>query len=439
MNKLIEKHQQTNGIGTGVLKAPSSYEKISAPWVKAYKPKAKTKYIKSPKKEGLLKRGLNWLGNSIQATSIIESPAVMTAAGWKIDRNGQVKQDQQTTKGVKQLRNNITTIGEAGITAPTMVGDIEGFYNIIRHPKQTLNFIQQGLSKIPIFRQQMKVGDLLDNSRYMTEDILKGAKEGFKDSYKYYSSDKYIEHLKSTGLSEKEAKELQQLKLNNLLDTRINFDNVNPAAYGENVVRATGESTTSLNPRIANTEDLARETVWHESGAHSASKNYKSSYQPKIDRSVDARNIYSNPWYRRISEHNSQLIPELKPVWKAFMEGDMKTFNKLASKEDLEIIKKYENPKGFIEYLEDEQEAAARAISANIGDYTGKKSQWNLPQLEQFFTSEGIKKLRDNVWSIGTGFGGMLFINEDWAMPQKKKGGKLISRNPIIRFKNRIK
>ena len=252
----------------------------------------------------------------------------------------------------------------------------------------------------------------------MTQEVLNGAKEGFKDSYKYYSSDKYLEYLKLTGLSEKEAKELQQLKLNNLLETRINFRNINPNEYGENsVIAETGQSTTSLNPRMANTEDLARETVWHESGAHSSSKNYKLSNQPKIDRSIDARNIYSNPWYRKISEHNSQLIPELKPVWKAFMEGDIKTFNKLASKEDLEVVKKYKDPKWFIEYLEDEQEAAARAISANIGDYVGKKSQWNLPQLERFFTPEGIKKLRDNVWSVGTGFGGILFINEDWALP----------------------
>lgn len=348
----------------------------------------------------------------------------MTASGWKVDRNGKAKQNQQNTKEVKQLRNNLATIGEAGVTAPTLVGDVSALYNVVRHPKQTLNIIQQGLSKIPVFRQQMKVTDLLDNSQYMTQEILNGAKEGFKDSYKYYSSDKYIEHLKSTGLSEKEAKELQQFKLNNLLETRINFEYSDPRAYGENsVIAETGESTTSLNPRMANTEDLARETVWHESGAHSSSKNYKLSNQSKIDRSIDARNIYSNPWYRKISEHNSKLIPELKPVWKAFMKGDIKTFNKLATKEDLEYIKKYKDPKAFIEYLEDEQEAAARAISANIGDYIGKKSQWNLPQLEQFFTPEGIKNLRDNVWSIGSGLGGILFINEDWAIPQKKNTG----------------
>lgn len=390
------------------------------------------KRFKQVRKAQLGTKLWNWLSNAAQVGSIAENPSVMTASGWRVNR-GKVKQDQQNTKGVKQLRSNLATIGEAGITAPTLVGDIEGVYNVIRHPKQTINFIQKGLSKIPIFKQKMKASDILSNDKYLTEEILSGTKKGFRDSYDYYNSEKYLNHLKNTGLSEKEAKELQQFKLNNLVETRINFDNINPNEFGENsVIAETGQSTTSLNPRMANTEDLARETIWHESGAHSSTKNYKLSNQPKIDRSVDARNIYSNPWYRKISEHNSQLIPELKPVWKAFMEGDMKTFNKLASKEDLEVVKKYKDPKWFIEYLEDEQEAAARAISANIGDYVGKKSQWNLPQLERFFTPEGIKKLRDNVWSVGTGFGGILFINEDWAIPQKKDGGKLNYGVPTI-------
>ena len=151
----------------------------------------------------------------------------------------------------------------------------------------------------------------------------------------------------------------------------------------------------------------------------------------KIDRSVHARNIYSNPWYRRISEHNKTLIPELKPVWKAFINGDMNTFNRLATKEDLEVLNKYKDPKAFIEYLEDEQESAARAISANIGDFVGRKSQWNLPQLERFFTSKGIRNLRDNVWAVGTGLGGILFINVDYGPDYKEEGNITINNEQI--------
>lgn len=283
-----------------------------------------------------------------------------------------------------------------------------------------------------IIKNKAKASDLVNNDKYVTDDIIEGAKEGFKDSYKYYSSEEYLKHLKSTGLSETEARELQEFKINNLLDTRINFDHIDPSAYGENsTIAETGQSATSLNPRVANTKDLARETVWHESGGHSSSKNYKLSLQPKIDRTIDARNIYSNPWYRRISEHNRTLIPELKPVWKAFINGDMSTFNRLATKEDLEILNKYKDPKAFIEYLEDEQESAARAISANISDFVGKKSQWNLPQLERFFTSKGIKNLRDNVWTVGTGLGGILFTNVDYN-PEYKGGGKITINNTDI-------
>lgn len=265
-----------------------------------------------------------------------------------------------------------------------------------------------------IINQQAKVSDLLNNNMYITKDIIDGAKEGFKDSYKYYSSDKYLEHLKSTGLSEIEAKELQDFKLNNLLETRINFTSSDPAEYGRNTINNEGIVNTELNPQMSNTKNLARETVWHETGGHAASKNYKISLQPVIDRNINLKNIYSNSWYRKISEHNSKLIPELKPIWKAFMEGNMKTFNKLATKEDLEVVNKYKNPKAFIDYLNDEQETAARAISSNIADYIGKKSQWNLPQLEKFFTPEGIKKLKDNVWNVGFGLGGIVFEYSDY-------------------------
>lgn len=91
----------------------------------------------------LLKKGWNWLQNSAQTAVIAESPAVMTASGWRVDKNGKAKQDQQNTKEVKQLRNNLATIGEAGVTAPTLVGDVEGLYNVVRHPVQTFKTIQK--------------------------------------------------------------------------------------------------------------------------------------------------------------------------------------------------------------------------------------------------------------------------------------------------------
>ena len=38
---------------------------------------------------------------------------------------------------------------------------------------------------------------------------------------------------------------------------------------------------------------------------------------------------------------------------------------------------------------------------------------------------------------LGTGLGGILFINEDWAIPQRKIGGKIVSRNLVVRFKQK--
>lgn len=113
----------------------------------------------------LLKKGWNWLSNSAQIGAIAESPAIMTASGWRVDRNGKAKQDQENTKEVKQLRNNLTTIGEAGATAPTLVGDVEGLYNVVRHPVQTYNTIKEGLSKIPLFFKS--------NNGNITENFLK--------------------------------------------------------------------------------------------------------------------------------------------------------------------------------------------------------------------------------------------------------------------------
>ena len=78
----------------------------------------------------------NWLSNAAQVGSIAENPSVMTASGWRVDR-GKAKQDQQNNKEVKQLRNNLATIGEAGVTAPTMVGDIGALVTAVRHPVQT--------------------------------------------------------------------------------------------------------------------------------------------------------------------------------------------------------------------------------------------------------------------------------------------------------------
>lgn len=87
--------------------------------------------------EGLLKFW-RWLQNAAQQAAVAEAPAVMTAAGQKINRNTRkVEYNHQNDKGVKQLRSNLADIGEAGATAPGAAKAIETGYNIVRHPKKT--------------------------------------------------------------------------------------------------------------------------------------------------------------------------------------------------------------------------------------------------------------------------------------------------------------
>lgn len=85
-----------------------------------------------------------WLQNAAQQAAIAEAPAVMTAAGHKINRStGKVEYNHQDDKDVKQLRSNLAAIGEAGVTAPDAAKALELGYNIVRHPKQTYKAVKK--------------------------------------------------------------------------------------------------------------------------------------------------------------------------------------------------------------------------------------------------------------------------------------------------------
>ena len=90
----------------------------------------------------ILKKIWNTLGNAAQVAQIAEAPSVMTASGWRVDRNGKAVQDQQNNPAVEQLRDNLATIGEAAIAAPTAVKDVELAYQAVRHPIQTARAVK---------------------------------------------------------------------------------------------------------------------------------------------------------------------------------------------------------------------------------------------------------------------------------------------------------
>lgn len=84
-----------------------------------------------------------WLQNATQQAAVAEAPAVMTAAGHKINRTTKkVEYNHQNDKGVKQLRSNLAHIGEAAVTAPGAAESLELGYNVVRHPKQTYDFLK---------------------------------------------------------------------------------------------------------------------------------------------------------------------------------------------------------------------------------------------------------------------------------------------------------
>ena len=88
-----------------------------------------------------------WLQNATQQAAIAEAPAVMTAAGHKINRTtNKVEYNHAYDKDVKQLRSNLTAIGEAGVNAPGAAKALELGYNIVRHPKQTYKATKHAVS-----------------------------------------------------------------------------------------------------------------------------------------------------------------------------------------------------------------------------------------------------------------------------------------------------
>lgn len=139
----------------------------------------------------LLKKGWDWWKNSNQIAAIAESPAVMTAAGWRVDKNGQAKQNQQNNEDVKQLRNNLATIGESGVTAPTMAGDVNALITAIRHPVQVIKAINNGISNATKY---------VRNINRINKELNKGINSEIKRqkyfSKKYYTPYPYEEKAK---------------------------------------------------------------------------------------------------------------------------------------------------------------------------------------------------------------------------------------------------
>ena len=95
-----------------------------------------------------LKKGWNKVKDAVQASAVYENPAVMMAAGQKVNQQGKVEYNHINDNEVKQLRNNLATLGEGALSAVTATGDVEAAYNMLRHPVQTAKAIKASLKPV---------------------------------------------------------------------------------------------------------------------------------------------------------------------------------------------------------------------------------------------------------------------------------------------------
>lgn len=147
--------------------------------------------------EGLLKFW-GWLQNAAQQAAIAEAPAVMTASGQRINRNtGKVEYNHQNDKGVKQLRSNLATIGEAGASAPGAAEAIELGYNVVRHPKQVYKATKQIIKSIrknnePRMLENPPEEIILDKPTEVSEEIAENTRRFKQFADQYRSKIKHI-------------------------------------------------------------------------------------------------------------------------------------------------------------------------------------------------------------------------------------------------------
>lgn len=293
--------------------------------------KFKQRKIQKAQLGTILKKGWDWFKNSNQVASIAESPAVMTASGWRVDsRTGKTRQDQQNTKEVEQLRSNLNKLGQGTLAATTVTGDIEGLYNIARHPIQTgktiynasKTAIKKGKDIIQSFKnrtdvnmdriypengwvrmviddtERNKVFRIFDPYRdigkrkYSTDQLKRIYLETKKDVYNYYHSPEFKERAFNAGFTKEEYPRLMAEINNHLKNTKFDPSKIKKST-------AVGQNSSGWNPlskrhsyykvrltRKPQSKENIRAITWHELAHSIAGKNNKESpiFYPMLDK-----------------------------------------------------------------------------------------------------------------------------------------------------------
>lgn len=141
--------------------------------------------FRNNRKRKIIKAQWGWLSklwNTVKDTDLayIDNPSVMTAAG----HTAKVSQVHTPTKDERKLANNLAIIGEAAVTAPTVVSDIGALATAVRHPVQTVKAINKGVQN---------VGQYVKKINKVNKEINKGIKENsILESYNQVEANKDI-------------------------------------------------------------------------------------------------------------------------------------------------------------------------------------------------------------------------------------------------------
>lgn len=332
----------------------------------------------------VLKKMWNTLSNATQVAQITEAPSVMTASGWRVDRNGKAVQDQQNSPAVKQLRDNLATIGEAATIAPTGVKDIELAYQAVRHPVQTARavksaatqaakatqqLVSKGKNAVQRFKERQngidyeriypengwfrKFSEMKDKywkgmnlyrdvgkKKYSIDQIKRNYLEGKRDVYKYFSSQEFKDRALNAGFSDKETPQLAQ-EINEILKgTKFNPTNLKNKSYARNNGSTlTNNYTITVNRRYKVSKEQLRANIIHEL-MHSVGGKTFLPPEPSL-----------NPMISKLRNYNDKL-------WKLVRESDVNKYYR--SNEVAQFVENQGFNKWFSEHFADSNANAAK-------------------------------------------------------------------------------
>ena len=275
--------------------------------------------------------------NQMAASAIIEAPAVMTAAGQKINRNGQVEYNHADDSGVKQLRSNLSTIGEAATAAPTIVGDVATTYQVLRHPvrtakavakttKEAVNagkqLVLKGKNVVQGFKNENDIiypdnGWLLSSfedtknglyrwhnpykdlgrKKYSLNQVKKDYLKAKRDVYSYFQGQEFKQRALNAGFSENEVPQLIQEIKDVLKGTTFNSRNISGNIAGKNRGSVLNNKyEVFYNRNTKDSKENLRQTLIHEIFHSVGGKTH----QPIISK---------NPMLYRLRNYNDRIMP----------------------------------------------------------------------------------------------------------------------------------